>query len=145
MVTDWKECFDPRTNRKYYYSPSLKKSMWNDPTKPGSRNGTPKAASSSRYKSPNAAGGDHSNRSTAGKAGALTRSNSSDFLTRSNNSSRNTSPALSTTAIPTSTKRAGASDTNGDVWVMAVDAKSNRYYWYNRQTKVSTWRKPAVP
>ena len=150
MAADWKECFDPRTNRKYYYSPSLKKSLWTDPTKPSSRNGTPKAASSSRNTSPKATGGDNS-RAKPGRAGAgagtLTRSNSSDFLTRSNNSSRNNSPALSATGAP---KRgdgipSGTNDNPRDVWVMALDAKSNRYYWYNRQTKTSTWRKPALP
>ena len=144
MVTDWKECFDPRTNRKYYYSPSLKKSLWNDPTKPGSRTGTPKAASSSssRYKSPNAGG---VGGVATGKAGALARSNSSDFLSRSNNSSRNNSPALSAAAIPTTSTGTSPHGDPRDVWVMALDAKSNRYYWYNRQTKASTWRKPAIP
>ena len=136
-VTDWKECFDPRTNRRYFYSPTLKKSVWHDPSKP--RSTTPRAASSSS-----------ANPSPVRGLGKGTKDDnirsvhSSDFLARSNNSSRQNSPAPSSSFAAELAGR-NVAESAQDVWVMALDAKSNRYYWYNRRTKVSTWRKPVLP
>ena len=65
VATDWIECLDPRSKRKYYYSAALKKSTWVKPagfvsTANGSRvaPGTPTMSSMgvtmpSRYTSPN--------------------------------------------------------------------------------------------
>jgi len=176
-VTDWRECLDPRTNRKYFYSPSLRKSTWTDPSKPssssrsrGSKSGTsPTFRSGSRGAGPATA---KKNKSMV----EMSRSQSSDYFASSSNNNgdtgtsqrpvgRTSSPALSATTLRSYSsplKRTYGSNNRGlsrsssrgegieepqenvnSLWVMALDSKTNRYYWYNRQTKVSTWRKPV--
>jgi len=149
---------DPRTNRRYFYSPSLQKSTWTDPSKP---------LSSSRSRGSRSRGAKKSNSLVD-----LSRSQSSESFAQNNRNNddgdsgldqrpkgRASSPALSTATLRSyssplkrtyanngrglSSHGEGANDQQGSLWVMALDSKTSRYYWYNRQTKVSTWRKPV--
>lgn len=116
-IVDWIECIDPKSGRKYYYSPTLGKSTWSRPVTytekfdVGHDDGlvqSQRRVTSLRDASP------ASIRSTASVSSAS--SSTSLFSQRSKNV-RAASPAL-----------AGDS---GD-WIAAIDPKTNRRYWYNR-------------
>lgn len=116
-IVDWIECIDPKSGRKYYYSPTLGKSTWSRPvtytekSDVGHDDGliqSQRRVTSLRDASP------ASIRSTGSVSSAS--SSTSLFSQRSKNV-RAASPAL-------------VAD-NGD-WIAAIDPKTNRRYWYNR-------------
>lgn len=52
VVADWIECYDPRTKRKYYHSPSLHKSTWVNPYNSNPNGDSNSNRLPSRYNSP---------------------------------------------------------------------------------------------
>ncbi len=55
--------------------------------------------------------------------------------------SRSSSPAASRMS-PLSGRSTQGSSNDKSVWVMTVDVKSGRNYWYNKFTRESTWKIP---
>eukprot|EP01039_Chlorochromonas_danica_P008084 gene8083-8916_t len=202
--SDWVECFDSRTRRKYYYNTKLKKSTWTLPpglqqsSSKGNRQwnetqsseddgysaanmrslnlsslDTNESMANSRSKSPatgrrlvneNIREQDRSNGSSnrlraPSPSGPLRNWNSTESSVTGTSRSSQPSSANSTNRFPSNgsatTRAPSAGSTSSgrrappqqasqnSPWVTAVDPKSQRRYWYNRETKVSTWRKPV--
>jgi hypothetical protein len=205
-VSDWVECFDPRSSRKYYYSAAMKKSTWVKPAElSGNVNGSQLPVEEASAHSELASSGRNARsqspmnfRMLSEESGTgisyphqscpdhaytlllsgwyvaeptrrqLTRSApmrdaspsgpmrnwgdisgiSADALKAPLNRSSQPSPAVHSTASSRDPSAASASSRRShpsstqSVWAAAVDPKTQRKYWYNRKTKVSTWRKP---
>jgi hypothetical protein len=135
---DWIECVDPKSKRKYYYSPSLKKSTWTRPTgiDGGDRNEILAQSLSQGNSS-----------QTLIENGAITK-----FCRRPLNV-RDSSPSPSLQSLRSSSSmasdhsapslfsqrskgfRPSASTSEFTVesdWIAAIDPKSNRKYYFNR-------------
>ena len=155
-VTDWMECFDPRSKRWYYYSASLKKSTWKKPSHLLPSTTSSEQVLSSSLNAPSAAASANVNALSTPMhgSGASYRSESPAGPLRTWNSQRQ---PLSTQGYASTSSVSGYSASNNrslngsssmssgirrpspaeklqmqSPWVTAVDPKSNRQYWYNR-------------
>ena len=214
IASDWIECMDPRSTRKYYYSAALKKSTWvrpsafapgssqKSPLMPPARYSSPAVGASIRVESAAAVGtssGLHP--MTTAELGSSQQRNllisplrsssplstgpfasaQSDYsglfasparaagqnVGAGRGDSRSSSPATSLYSRSSRISGGGLATAEKQEWVVAVDPKSNKKYWYNRcasnllslsilsqstylvlyifyrKTKVSTWRQPV--
>lgn len=127
-IVDWIECIDPKSGRKYYYSPTLGKSTWTRPVtfteKLDAEHDDALARPQQRRTSLRDAS-PASIRSTASISSASSQKTSMSLFSQRSKSARAASPALT---VPADT---------GD-WIAALDPKTNRRYWYNRYITVTS-------
>lgn len=137
QALDWVECVDPKSQRKYYYSPSLRKSTWT----------RPKTISSNSMDSQDDIEDIEKNKRRplhardASPTPSLQSIRSSTSVTSQQSSTASLFSQRSKQTRPSSA--AASLVTDSSEWIAAIDPKTNRKYWFNRKTKISTWRKPA--
>lgn len=119
-VQDWVECRDPKSNRTYFFSPSLRQSTWRRPPslQRPKKESPQRQSPEQRQSSPPPL--DTVSVSSAGSSMFSQRAASAGALPRSQPPSRQPSPSPR-----------GAL-TRGSDWVEALDHKSQRRYYYNR-------------
>lgn len=148
-VDDWQECLDPRSQRTYYYSATLKKSTWTAPSSSSSSLDPPllRSNSSSTIGSSSRSSSPYSVSTVASQSPQLRPSKysspSPSVSDRVGSSSRSGSRSSRISSRSSSRSRGQGQDGSGySVWETATDPKSKRQYYFNKETNVSTWRRP---
>jgi len=132
---DWKECYDPRSKRHFFYSPKLHKSCWRLPSAADRANrGQP--ASRGSYPLPSSS----RSASRAASPSAISLRSYSPLGSRLNETA-NLSQYYQQNRLERDQQKEQAEIES--LWVSAIDPQTQKRYYYNRQTHVSTWRKPA--
>lgn len=114
----WNVVQDPKTGRMYYYNKATKSTSWTMPeclntTNNNSNVALPLSPSHAQLKAP-----------------PSSPPQSLQIL-----------PNSPTDQVPPSIP-GSPNSTNENKWAEAIDPRTNRKYWYNRQTRQTTWKKP---
>lgn len=150
LIDDWKAKLDPKTNRTYYYSPCRRVSTW-DVVKYENRTGVDSVVSNSAANCSGSRvrpGSGSSSNSPAGSAYSTTvppikRGTLPSEEFKSTLGKRSTTPTGLRVNSPNKNDTTTVIDKNGESWVKKLDDVSNRFYWYCKMTKKSSWYPPV--
>jgi hypothetical protein len=154
MSTVWQEAKDPKSGKSYWYNKQTKETTWKDPNAAGATAPAapaPAAAATSsddpeavaanwaESKDPKSGKPYYYNKVTKKTSWARPACMAAAAEAATTSPSSAGPPALPATAAATP---ATAAPSAAGAWQEAKDPNSGRSYWYNKQTKETTWKDP---
>lgn len=151
-MSEWSEAKDPSSGRTYYYNKVTKATSWTKPAEMG-------AAAAPVAAAPAPGGGaDPDNVAANWNETTDPRSGKVYFYNKVTKKTSWTKPACMTAgtttvttavatpvaATPAAATPAAATPAAGE-WAEVKDPNSGKSYWYNKQTKATTWKNPYDP
>lgn len=151
----WTEATDPKTGKTYYYNKQTKKTQWTKPAEMEEAASTPAAAAATEDPENVAANWAESTDPKSGRKyyyNRVTKKTSWKMPPcmggedTASTAAAAPAAASATTAAAPAAAPAAANDDPANVpanWREATDPSSGRKYYYNKVTKVTSWKKPA--